>query len=258
MSFSIRNLSIAFAEKQVLDNVSLEVGTGEFLSILGPNGAGKSTLLRCICGLLHGWSGEVRLAGQPLGTMGVRARARTISYVPQSVAHRLPFSVFDFTALGRYPHLSPFSTLGREDRKAIEAALDAVGMLPFRARRMDTLSGGERQMAMIAAALAQGGRILVLDEPITFLDYRHQVGIMQTLQRLNREHGYTVVAVNHDLHSALHFSTSLAALKEGRLVRQGSPDDFRDEAFLETLYQTPFRKLHLEGRELVLPEGLLP
>ena len=257
MSFKINKLSFAFAEKQVLHDVSLDIEHGGFISILGPNGAGKSTLLKCICGILPGWTGNVQLAGKPLSAYSARARAQLISYVPQSVTHRLPFTVFDFAAMGRYPHLSPFSTLNSEDRQIIEDALEMVGMQEFRARRMDTLSGGERQMVMIAAALAQGGRILVLDEPITFLDYRHQVDIMQTLQRLNRGRGYTIITVNHDLHSSLSFSTSLAALKDGLLIRHDAPSAFRDEAFLETLYQTPFQKLQLDGHELMLPEGLL-
>jgi len=257
MSFRINSLSIAFAGKQVLDDVSLDIEPGGFISILGPNGAGKSTLLKCICGILPGWTGKIQLAGKPLPAYSARARARLVSYVPQSVDHRLPFSVFDFAAMARYPHLSPFSTLGRSDRQAVEDALDTVGLQPFRDRLMDTLSGGERQMAMIAAALAQGGQTLVLDEPITFLDYRHQVDIMQTLQLLNRESDYTIITVNHDLHSALHFSTSLAALKDGRLIRHDVPAAFRDETFLLELYQTRFRKLDLDGHELILPEGML-
>jgi iron complex transport system ATP-binding protein len=257
MSFKIQNLSIAYAEKQVLKDVSLEIQPGDFLSIIGPNGAGKSTLLKCLCGILNGWTGNIQLHGKPLAKFSARERAQLISYVPQTVTHRLPFSVEEFVAMGRYPHLSPFSTLSSSDREQIEYALETVGMQDFRERQMDTLSGGERQMVMIAAALAQGGKTLVLDEPITFLDYRHQVDVMQTLQQLNREKGFTVITVNHDLHSALHFSTKLTALKNGAQIRTGSPQDFRDENFLQELYGTPFRKLTLANHELLLPEGML-
>ncbi|MFC1467511.1 ABC transporter ATP-binding protein [Verrucomicrobiota bacterium] len=258
MSFSIQNLSMAFAEKEVLKNVTLNIQRGEFLSILGPNGAGKSTLLKCICGILHDWRGKIELEGKPLTKYSPRARAQLVSYVPQSVTHRLPFTVFAFVAMGRYPHLSPFSTLSTADRTHIDEAIAAVGMQDFRERQMDTLSGGERQMVMIAAALAQGGNILVLDEPITFLDYRHQVAVMKTLQRLNQEKGFTIITVNHDLHSALQFSTKLAALKNGELIRHDAPSTFREEAFLQELYGTQFRKLEFDEHELILPEGLLP
>ena len=159
--------------------------------------------------------------------------------------------------MGRYPHLSPFSTLSKNDHEQIEHAIQTVGMHDFRDRQMDTLSGGERQMVMIAAALAQGGNILVLDEPITFLDYRHQVQVMQTLQQLNREKGFTIITVNHDIHSALHFSTKLAALKSGELIQHAGPEPFRDQTFLHQLYETPFQKLQFGQHELLLPEGLL-
>lgn len=258
MSYKINNLSISFGEKEVLKDVTLDIQRGDFLSILGPNGAGKSTLLKCICGILHEWRGEIMLEGKPLKKHSSRERARLVSYVPQSVSHKMPFSVFDFVAMGRYPHLSPFSTLTPEDREQIERAIETVGMQDFRARQMDTLSGGERQMVMIAAALAQGGKIMVLDEPITFLDYRHQVAVMNILQKLNQEKNFTIITVNHDLHTALHFSSRVAAIKSGHLTRYGSPDTFSDEPFLRELYETPFKKLQLAEHELILPEGLLP
>ena len=257
MSYTLKNLSMAFAEKAVLKEISLEIKSGEFLSIIGPNGAGKSTLLKCLCGILDGWSGSIQLNEKPLVNYRARERAQLVSYVPQSVGHRLPFSVFDFVAMGRYPHLSPFSTLDSADRELIEHALKTVRMQDLREQPMDTLSGGERQMVMMAAALAQGGNILILDEPITFLDYRHQVDVMQLLQQLNQENGFTIITVNHDLHSALHFSTQLVALNHGRIIRTGSPADFRDEHFLHQLYKTRFRKLAVDGQELLLPEGLL-
>lgn len=252
MSIQITNLSIAYTEKPVLKRISLEIRPGDFLSIIGPNGAGKSTLLKCLCGILPHWSGEIELTGKPLQKFSTRERARHISYVPQSIGHRLPFRVADFVAMGRYPHLSPFSTLTPADHANIEQALETVGMQPFRDRQMDTLSGGERQMVLIAAALAQGGKILVLDEPVTFLDYHHQVQVMQTLQQLNREKNYTIISVNHDLHTALQFSTRLAALKDGELIRTGSPEDFRKPACLQEIYGTPFCR-----QEQLIPEGLL-
>lgn len=250
MSYKTRNLSLAFADKVVLKNVTLEIQGGEFLSILGPNGAGKSTLVKCLCGVLDGWSGEIELDGKPLAKLSARERAQKVSYVPQSVSHRLPFTVFDFVAMGRYPHLSPFANLSPIDRQLVEQALETVGLQHFNTRQMDTLSGGERQMVFIAAALVQGGNIMILDEPITFLDYRHQVQVMQTLQQLNRE-GHTIITVNHDLQSALQFSTTLIALKNGELIRHGRPEVFRDELFLHELYETPFRQ-----HEQLIPEGL--
>lgn len=257
MNIEIKNLAISFNEKQILKSISLSINEGDFLSIIGPNGAGKSTLLKCICGLQNSWSGEILLGDKMVQKYSAKERAKVLSYVPQSIQNSLPFSVYDFVAMGLYPHLSPFSILRSNEHAQIKNALESVNMLQFRDRKMDTLSGGERQMVMIAAALVQGGKTLILDEPISFLDYKHQVEVMQILQRLNKEQSLTIITVNHDLHSALNFSTKIVAIKNGKIFKAGKPADFQNEAVLNEIYETPFRKLTANNQTLILPEGLL-
>ena len=256
MKINVENLSISFDEKSILKGISCEIFQGDFLSIIGPNGAGKSTILKCICGLIDGWSGSISIDEKPLKNFAPKERAKLISYVPQSVQNRLPFSVFEFVAMGRYPHLSPFSSLDKSDRDLIENALKSVQMQNFRDRKMDTLSGGERQMVMIAAGLAQGGNALILDEPINFW-LSPQVEVMQTLKNLNETQNLSIVTVNHDLQSALNFSSKLIAIKNGKLFRAGTPLEFADADFLKDLYETNFQKISIDNRNFIFPEGLL-
>ena len=142
--------------------------------------------------------------------------------------------------MGRYPHLSPFTNLKPADFEAINRALAQTGMEALRHRPMNTLSGGERQMAFIAGALAQGAQILLLDEPTTFLDYRHQSEIMRILKTVSRESGITIVAVHHDINMAADNSNRIYALKNGRVVFSGTPEEITDKQTLENIYGTGF------------------
>jgi iron complex transport system ATP-binding protein len=163
--------------------------------------------------------------------------------------------VFEFVLMGRYPHLSPFTSVSAEDKRVAQECLTLSGVEPFADRLVHTLSGGERQGVFIAAALAQGARILLLDEPTTFLDYRHQVAVQGLLRRLNREQRLTIAAVTHDVTAAVWSSTRVLALKEGRLVFDGSPERLESERVLETVYDTPIRFVRDAGLEgpLIVP-----
>jgi len=167
----IENLGIELSGNMILKDVSLSINDGEYVSIIGPNGAGKTTLVKCIAGIHRNWEGSIQIAGQSFERYDSKALARLQSYVPQAEGRSNPLTVVEFVAMGRYPHLSAFTTLNADDYAAIDDAIERAGLAPFRHRKMNTLSGGERQMAFIAAALAQGAKILLLDEPSTFLDY---------------------------------------------------------------------------------------
>lgn len=254
----IEDLSLVLDGNRVLDGLSLSVREGEYLSVIGPNGAGKTTLLKCVARLYCGWTGAIRLGERPLESWRARELARMLGYVPQAEGRTFPFTVREFVTLGRYPHLSPFTSVRGEDRAAIDGALSAAGLDALHERPMDRLSGGERQMAFIAAALAQGARILLLDEPTTFLDYRHQADVMTLLRRLNRESGLTVVSVNHNLNTAA-CSDRIAAIKGGRIRHYDTPAGILRREVLEDIYDTPFRLIPnpTQSIPLAVAEGTL-
>ncbi len=179
-----------------------------------------------------------------------------MSYVPQADGRTLPFTVQEFVMMGRYPYLSPFSSVTRDDEEAVRQALVLTGTDEFAERTLATLSGGERQKVFIAAALAQGARILLLDEPTTFLDYRHQCEIQGILRRVNRERRSTIVAVTHDINIAVLWSERVLALKGGGVAYWGSAEGIMSNAILEDLYGMRFRfsEHPITGRAFVVPE----
>jgi iron complex transport system ATP-binding protein len=251
----VENLSVRLGEAEILHEVSFAVGRGEFLTVIGPNGAGKSTLLRCLDGILVPSEGRVLIDDRPVAGFGRRELARTVSYVPQPDAGPLDYSVRSFVEMGRFPHVSAWAALTEEDAEAVRNAMELTSVADLADRSMSSLSGGERQRASIAAALAQGGSILLLDEPTSFLDYRHQVQILDLLDRLHHENGLTIVAVTHDLNSTVASSNSVLALKNGRVAATGKPVELLDTKVLAAIYDADFRLIaggH-RGLPLVLP-----
>jgi len=248
--------SFSVAGKKILDRVSFSVEEGEFLSIIGPNGAGKSTLLKCIMRINRGGEGDIRIRGKPLARYSQKALAREVSYVPQGEAGQFPFTVQEFVLMARYPHLSPFTSVGRGDRKVVEDALELTGTAQFADRKLGTLSGGERQKLFIAAALAQGASLMLLDEPTTFLDPRHAGEVLCLLGKLNREQGVTVVSVTHDINAASLLSSRVLALKAGKVAYLGNPCDLMCNEVLEGIFDKRFLFVaHPEGLgQMVVPE----
>ncbi len=246
----IEDLAIERSGNAILKNISLSINDGEYVSIIGPNGAGKTTLVKCIAGIYRDWKGSIKIEGQPFEQYDPKALAKLQSYVPQAEGRTNPLTVAEFVAMGRYPHLSAFTTLKADDYAAIGGAIDRAGLEPFRHRKMNTLSGGERQMAFIAAALAQGSKILLLDEPSTFLDYRHQAEVAAILKSACRENGITVVAVHHDINTATACSDRIHALKDGALAFSGTPKEATDQNTLNSIYDTEFISVPTPPRSL--------
>ncbi len=236
----IENLSISIAGNMILNDVKLNVAEGDYVSIIGPNGAGKTTLIKCLAGIYDNWTGSIRLEGKPVSERSNRELAKLQSYVPQAEGRTNPLTVEEFVATGRYPHLSAFTSMQKEDYVAVDREINRAGLQPYRERRMATLSGGERQMAFIAAALAQNTKILLLDEPSTFLDYRHQSNVASILKSACRESGITVVAVHHDINTAMACSDRIHAIKNGVMVFSGSAEETADTGVLHNIYETEF------------------
>ena len=247
----IRNLTLTLSGHRILNGLSLDIGKGDYVSIIRPNGAGKTTLIKCMSGIHAGWSGTIEIDGKPFSSYSARERARLQSYVPQAEGRRNPLTVEEFVATGRYPHLSAFTTMSAEDHEAIDTALRQAGLQALRGRSMNTLSGGERQMAFIAAALAQHTGILLLDEPSTFLDYRHQNNVAALLRKACREEGITVVSVHHDFNTAAACSDRIHALKNGTIAFSGTAAEAADVTVLKRIYDTEF--LCADAPERTLP-----
>ncbi len=256
----IDNFSYAINGVRILENVSLEIVEGEFLSIIGPNGAGKTTLVKCLVRINTGGTGEISIGNRSLASYSGKALARLAGYVPQGDSRELPFSVEEFVFMGRYPYQGPFISVNEEDRRAVREALELTGTARFAERPLDTLSGGERQGVFIAAALAQEARILFLDEPTAFLDPRHVADIHAILRRVNREKGVTVVMVTHDINGAAMLSDRIAVLKQGRVVTVGLPEAIMTNKTLELVYDKPFLFVAhpVTGQRLIAPEGVAP
>ncbi|MCB1054512.1 MAG: ABC transporter ATP-binding protein [Acidobacteria bacterium] len=237
--------------RRILGPLDLELTAGETLAVIGPNGAGKTTLLRLVAGLLEPTAGEVRLRGEPYPSIPRRRLAHHVAYVPQIRPARVPLSVEEVVLQGRFPHLSRWRLAPSEaDFAAVREALAVVGIADLRHRRLDELSGGERQAAYVAAALAQEGELLILDEPTTHLDPRHQRGLSELLLRLGRRRRHGVLAATHDLHLASRVADRVLALRDGRILALGSTEEVLRPGVLEDLFDTPFRLL-AEGRRQV-------
>jgi iron complex transport system ATP-binding protein len=243
----IHDFSFRIGQKEILRDVTFAIRRGEHLAIVGPNGAGKSTLLKCIDRILVGGSGRIEVLGRPLHSYRQRELARLISYVPQADGGVLPFTVEQFVLMGRYPYLSPFSSISRADRQVVCQTLELTGTAEFADRLLCTLSGGERQKVFIAAALAQGAEVLLLDEPTTFLDYRHQAEVHEVLARVNHQSGVTIVAVTHDVNHAALQSHRIVALRAGRVAFCGPPGELMKPAVLQEIYGTPLRLVEHPG-----------
>jgi iron complex transport system ATP-binding protein len=216
-------LTVAYRDRTALREVNLAVRAGERVALVGPNGAGKSTLLRALAGVVTPKAGSVELAGMPVARLGREAIARRLAVVPGTAA--LPFSmrVEDVVGLGRIPHEDPLRGPRPLDRAAVAAAVERVGLGHLVGRDARELSLGERQLVLLAMAVAQATPVLLLDEPTVHLDLRHQVQVMELLVSLNVEDGTTILAVLHDLRLAAAYFPRLVVLDRGAIVGDGDP-----------------------------------
>ena len=257
LQIDIRNLTLQFNGKPILQDVSFQIFERDYLSIIGPNGAGKTSLLKCLMRIYPITSGEIFFLGKPLQEFSQKNLARLISYVPQSDGRYLPLTVLDFVLLGRYPHLHPFGSFTKEDLKIARDALEITQISHLSQRQLSTLSGGERQIAFIAAALAQGADILLLDEPTTFLDPRHEQEVYQILKQINKSMGKTIITVTHDINSAALRSDRVVILKNGTVQYVGSADKIMDNQILARAYDKPFlfTEHPLTKQRIIVPEA---
>lgn len=236
LALEVRSLTVDYGARRVLSGVDFSLRAGEMVALLGPNGAGKSTLLRCVGGTLRPSVGGVLIDGAPLAEYERAAMARRVAVVPGQTVAAFPIRVEELVALGRLPHEHPLLGLRPADRAAIDAAIECVSIGHLRGRDVRELSLGERQLAVLAMAVAQGARLLLLDEPTVHLDLRHQVAVMELLRDLSSRDGVTVLAVMHDVTLASHFFPRLLLLDGGRLVADGPPADVLTGDRIQAVY----------------------
>jgi iron complex transport system ATP-binding protein len=250
-----RRVSFRYGAAVVLDSVSLAVGRGELVGVIGPNGSGKTTLLRLLAGGLVPAAGQVLLDGQPLAAARRRALARRLAVVPQDPVVDFPFTALEVVLMGRAPHLPRLGFPRRRDLEVARAAMQRLDVAGVEGRPLDRLSGGERQRVLLARALAQEPEVLLLDEPTTHLDLRHQAGIADVVEELRRTHGVAVVSVLHDLNLAGLYCDRLLLLADGRVAGEGRPDDVLTAEVLSRAYGTPVwvGVSEATGGRLVLP-----
>ncbi len=228
-------ITVSLGGRRVLRDVDIALEAGETLGLIGPNGAGKSTLLRALAGLLEPEAGRITVDGRPLGAWPRRALERAVAYLPQGQECHWPLTVARLVALGRLPHLGLWQRPQADDRRAIEAAMEAADVADLAERRVTALSGGERARALLARALAVGARVLLADEPVAGLDPYHQLQVMELLRATARA-GTAVMAVLHDLTLAARFCDSVAVLHDGALIALGSPAEAMAEATLAAAF----------------------
>ena len=253
-------LNVDIAQKRRLDDINLQLSPHDYLCIIGPNGAGKSTLLKTLMGIVPVNDGSILIADQPHEQLSQKQLARHLSYVAQSHQQHLDFTVADFIKMGRYPHHGVFSRWEAADQAAFDNALYLTDTETFLTRQIPTLSGGECQRVMIAAALCQQAPFLLLDEPTSFLDPRHQVEVHHLIQNLNQQHQIGIIEVTHDINHALQHSQHLLALKAGKVFWTGRSEDFLVSSALSSLYDQEFvlAKHPETGRDIALPSERVP
>ncbi len=244
LTFSYKNFSLHVA--------ALRFEVSKVTAIVGPNGAGKTTLLKCIGAVLPIHKKSLFINGKDIALMKSQERAKHISYVPQEHESAFNYLVRDFVLMGRVAYVSPFALPSREDIKAADEAIEFVGLSSFSDRYYSELSSGERRLVLIARALAQQSDILLLDEPTTFLDPKHETEILELIRKLALEKQKTILVTLHSLEMAFRYSDYMVFMKKGGVVASGQPADVFKEPLLKSVYDMEMKIIEWNDRKIVL------
>ncbi len=255
---SCRNLGFSYQKKKILENICLNFYPGEFVALLGRNGAGKSTLLSCLSGLLTAEFDYLTIEEVDLSTAGRRAVARNLSYVPQEHENMFPFSVLDVVVMGRTVFLGSFGAPGSEDYQMAKNVLAELDISNLAKRVYNTLSGGEKQLVLLARALVQTRKIIFLDEPTNHLDYKNRYHMLAQLRGLSRNHGSCVVACLHDPNHALLFADRVILLQEGRVLVEGQTKEVLSSEAVSQLYGIATLQDNHSGLQSIQPAFVHP
>jgi iron complex transport system ATP-binding protein len=231
-----QRLNLGYEDHLIVQDLNLRIANGKISTIIGANGCGKSTILRALARLLKPKTGTVLLSGQSIQTLPTKAVAQALAILPQAPTAPEGITVEALVQFGRYPHQKFLQPRSSEDNALVAAALEQTKMQDFKDRPLETLSGGQRQRAWIAMALAQNTPVLLLDEPTTYLDLKHQLEVLHLLEELNAKTGKTIVMVLHDLNQAARYSHELMAVKDGRVIAQDTPERVLNHTLLREVF----------------------
>ncbi len=235
----LRNITFGYGNRPLYDQLSLKILDGEFVGIIGPNGAGKTTLLKLMGGMMRPAAGEVWIHGRLLNRYSRMELARLLAFVPQEFHSLYDYTVEEIVLMGRYAYRRAFEPPGERDWRVAEQAMIRTEVGSLRRRRLSHISGGEKQRVVLASALAQEPRVLLLDEPTGALDLKHQIHFYRILREEQRRSGQTIVTVTHDVNLAVRFCERILVLKEGRIVADGPTETVIQQSVLETVYEIP-------------------
>jgi len=235
LSVQVKNLSFSYGENPVLKDVSFTANDGELMAVLGPNGVGKSTLFRCMLGLLREYEGETLIDGENIRNMSARELARRVAYIPQSHYPAFNYSVFDMVLMGTISQVSGVSSPGKKQIELVNRAMDRLKISHLKTRGYTQISGGERQLTLIARALAQEAKVLIMDEPTSNLDYGNQLRVMAEIKSLAEE-GYTIIESTHSPDQAFMYADRILAILDGRVLALGPPRETIDGELIRKLY----------------------
>lgn len=254
--FTIQNLSFSYGEKKVLHDINISIPSGKVVTLMGANGCGKSTLFRLLTKDLKPTQGDILLGNTSVSHISLRDFSKKVAIVHQNNTAPPDISVEQLVSYGRIPFTRMGHSLSKEkDAKIIAKAMQITGVYGFKDRPLSSLSGGQRQRVWIAMSLAQGTKILLLDEPTTYLDVRYQLQILKLVQMLNKKYGISIIMVLHDINQAIAYSDEIIALSpSGRLVAQGNPQEIISTPMLRHIYGIALETFSYEGKKLVLTQ----
>ena len=257
MRLRVDDLHFTYGSHEVLKGISFGGEDSGFVSLLGPNGAGKSTLFKCMLGLLEPSAGSVHICGRHIRNKPAAELSHRVAYIPQSHNPVFNFSVFDMVLMGTTAQLAPFASPGKEQERLAEEAMERIGIAHLRDRGCANISGGERQLALIARAIAQQAKILVMDEPSASLDYGNKLRVMETVKTLTHE-GYTVIQSTHDPDQAYLYSDQILALYDGKILACGTPRETISSELISTLYGVDVEvcSMHRDDVRVCIPAHL--
>ncbi len=250
----IKDLNFGYYDSEIFKNFSIEIESGEILTILGPNGSGKTTLLKLIQKILIPKGGNIIISGKNLNEYSYKELSKEISYVPQIHKPNFPFSVFDFVLMGRNPYIENYSIPKEEDKEVVEKSLKDLGIIHLKDRPYTDLSGGELRLVLIARAIAQETDVLLLDEPTAFLDFRNKIFVLEKIKDLKEKRNLTVIITMHDPNEAINLSDKILLINKNKIISFGTPEIVLNKDNIKKVYSIDVDVIYVDGKKFIIPK----